>query len=141
MEKEIWNESGKPGLVSSTKLFFKDLFVGAKRISRADFWWGYLGTTIFFAVLIALFVWTVTLMPISDYYWSAILGVAAAISFGYYLIAIYNAGIRRLHDVNLSAWWMLLLLLPGVGYLVLLVLCSLEQRVEGNRHDMVLNEA
>ncbi len=140
MENEIWNETGKPGLVASTKLFFSDLFVGAKRMGRADFWWGYLGTTIFFGILIALFTWIVTLLPIDDYYWTAVAGVALAISVGYYLIAIFNAAIRRLHDVNFTAWWMLLLLIPGFGYIALLVFMTLGQRNDGNRYGKTVIE-
>lgn len=138
MEKTNWNETNKPGLIASTRLFFQDLFVGAKRMGRADFWWGYLGTTIFFAVLIALLGWVVTLMPISEVYWSAVIGVAMAMAFGYYFIAIYNAAIRRLHDLNLRAWWMLWLVVPGVGYILLIVLMCLAQRGENNRFEKTL---
>ncbi|KRL65854.1 DUF805 domain-containing protein [Companilactobacillus versmoldensis] len=139
MDKKIWNQSQKPGLINSTKLFFQDLFVGAKRVSRRDFWWGYLGTTIFFAILIGILVFLMKSMPLMTYYWSAVIGVAIAISFGYYLIAIYNAAIRRLHDINLKAWWMLLILVPFFGYIILLVMMSLGQRNANNRFEKELS--
>lgn len=133
MENKHWNESEQPGLVVSTKLYFQDLFVGAKRMGRADFWWGMLGTTVFFGVLLGLLTWVMTLLPISDYYWSAVVGVALAISLGYYLIAIFNAAIRRLHDMNLKAWWMLLLIFTGLGLLVLVVMLTFPTREDGNK--------
>ncbi|RBP78226.1 DUF805 domain-containing protein [Marinomonas rhizomae] len=33
--------------------------------------------------------------------------------------------VRRLHDTNRSAWWLLVLLVPAIGMLVLLVLLAL----------------
>ena len=138
MEKEIWNESQKPGLAASTKLYFQDMFVGAKRMSRADFWWGYLGSTLIAAVIMLFFAWVVTALPISDYYWSSVSGLAIAITFGFYLVALFNAMIRRLHDTNKSAWWMLFLLISGIGYIVLVVMACLRQVSDGNQYDMVL---
>ncbi|MQS89166.1 DUF805 domain-containing protein [Companilactobacillus mishanensis] len=135
MENTIWNESNKPGIITSTKLYFNDLFVGAKRMSRADFWWGYLGTTIFFTVLLGLLALLETKLPVMDYYWSAVVGVAIAMSFAYYIIAIFTASIRRLHDVNLRAWWLLFYLIPGIGFIVWVVFMCLGQRNSSNRFD------
>ncbi|MBJ7539387.1 DUF805 domain-containing protein [Marinomonas transparens] len=33
--------------------------------------------------------------------------------------------VRRLHDTNLSAWWLLVVLIPVIGMLVLLILLAL----------------
>lgn len=122
MENEINNETSNPSLIASTKLYFQDLFVGAKKMSRADFWWGYLGITILTIAIMAIFAGIIVILPISDYYWSAIAGVGFAITLGYYLIALFNAAIRRLHDTGKKAWWMLFLLLNVIGYIVLVVL-------------------
>lgn len=129
---EIWNESNKPNIISSTKLYFQDMFVGAKRMSRADFWWGMLGMTLVAAVLIGLFGWLVTIMPVNDFYWSAVWSIAMIMTFGYYIIAIWNASIRRLHDHNLRGWWMLSFILPVIGELIMIVLTCLPQRNENN---------
>ncbi|KRK79107.1 DUF805 domain-containing protein [Companilactobacillus nodensis] len=130
--KNIWNESNKPNLINSTKLYFQDMFVGAKRMSRADFWWGLLGMTIVAVVLIGLFGWLVTVMSINDFYWSAVWSIAMVMTLGYYLISIWNAVIRRLHDRNLRGWWMLSIVLPGIGELIMIVLACLPQRDENN---------
>lgn len=134
METEHSVKNDKPGLINSTKLFFRDLFVGATRMSRADFWWGYLGTTIITAVVLAILTGIMTILPVMDYYWSAVDGVAMAIVTGYYLIAIFNAAIRRLHDANFKAWWMLMLIVPILGYVGLVIFMCLSKRDEGNRY-------
>lgn len=131
-ENEIWNESDRPNLINSTKLYFQDMFVGAKRMSRADYWWGLFGTSLIAAVVIGLFAWLVTVMPINDFYWSAVWSIAMVMTFGYYLISIWTASIRRLHDRNMQGWWMLSYILPVVGEVMIIVLMCLPQRNENN---------
>lgn len=133
MKEQIWNESFRPGIISSTKLYFQDLFVGAKRMSRKDFWWGYFGMTIVACLIISVLGFAVTRMPVNDYYWSSILGVALAITLGYYWISVFTAMIRRLHDRKLRGWWILISLVPFIGDIALLILLCLPQRDFGNR--------
>ncbi|WP_338215629.1 DUF805 domain-containing protein [Companilactobacillus muriivasis] len=133
MRESVWNESFRPGIISSTRLYFQDLFVGAKRMSRKDFWWGFLGMTIVAGVIVSLLAWLITKMPVDDFYWSSIVGVAMAITQGYYWISIFTAMIRRLHDRKLRGWWVLVGLIPFVGEIGLIVLLCLPQRDFGNR--------
>jgi len=42
-------------------------------------------------------------------------------------------GVRRLHDTNRSAWWLLLLLVPLIGWIVLTILLCLEGSPGYNR--------
>jgi len=133
MRESVWNESFRPGIISSTRLYFQDLFVGAKRMSRKDFLWGFLGMTIVAGVIVSLLAWIITKMPVDDFYWSSIVGVALAITAGYYWISVFTAMIRRLHDRKLRGWWILLDLIPFVGELALIVLLCLPQRDFGNR--------
>lgn len=128
MNDSVWNESTKPGILNSTKLYFQDMFIGAKRISRADFWWGMLGMTILTVVLMVVFAALMNFLSLRSFYWSAVMGVAFAMTFGYYLIAIFTATIRRLHDLNMSAWWVLLVVIPFIGSLVLIILMFLPQK-------------
>ena len=132
MKEQVWNESYRPGIISSTRLYFQDLFVGAKRMSRKDFWWGLLGMSIVAYLIVALLAFVMTKMPIDDYYWSSIIGVALAITIGYYWISVFTAIIRRLHDRKMHGWWVLLPIIPIVGGLGLLVLLCLPQRGFGN---------
>jgi len=43
------------------------------------------------------------------------------------------AGVRRLHDRDMTGWWLLLLLVPAVGALVLLVMLALPGTKGDNR--------
>ncbi|MBL3530946.1 DUF805 domain-containing protein [Companilactobacillus zhachilii] len=135
----VWNESFHPGIISSTRLYFQDLFVGAKRMSRKDFWWGFLGMTITAFVIVGLLVFAIIKMPVNDFYWSSILGVAMAINLGYYWISVFTAIIRRLHDIKMHGWWVLLGIIPFVGAIALIVLTCLPQRDFGNRWPKQLN--
>lgn len=128
MKEPVWNESFRPGIISSTKLYFQDLFVGAKRMSRKDYWWGLLGMTIVASVIAALLALAITKMPIDDFYWSSIIGVAFAMTLAYYWISVFTASIRRLHDRGMHGWWLLAYVIPIVGPIAILVFMCLPQR-------------
>ena len=49
------------------------------------------------------------------------------------LIPTLSVTVRRLHDTNRSAWWLLLPLIPVLGELVFLVFMVLEGKPERNR--------
>lgn len=50
------------------------------------------------------------------------------------LLPSLAVSVRRLHDTNRSGWWMLLVLVPIVGPIVLLVFFALEGKPEENQH-------
>ncbi|AYA40210.1 DUF805 domain-containing protein [Xenorhabdus nematophila] len=41
---------------------------------------------------------------------------------------------RRLHDINCSAWWLLLHLIPFVGTVILLILAALKSQTGSNKY-------
>lgn len=41
---------------------------------------------------------------------------------------------RRLHDMNLPAWWLLLLLIPFIGWIALLIMSAFPGTVGSNRY-------
>lgn len=47
------------------------------------------------------------------------------------LIPSLSAGCRRLHDTNRSGWWLLLWLVPVIGWIVLIVFFVQETRQNG----------
>ena len=60
-----------------------------------------------------------------------------------YLGAIYNLAVlipsfavffRRLHDIGKSGWWWLIVLVPFVGWIVLLVFCCLDSQPGENQY-------
>jgi uncharacterized membrane protein YhaH (DUF805 family) len=68
---------------------------------------------------------------------SALLGVylwASAVWVALTVVPGFTVAVRRLHDSNLSGWWVLLNLLP-VGGFILLLLAPRRSRPEGARFD------
>jgi uncharacterized membrane protein YhaH (DUF805 family) len=82
-------------------------FVG--RAGRPEFWWFELSSFIIITVLSTL----------------AYASVVFSVIGGFYALAVLTPGIavavRRLHDTGRSGWWLLLMLVPLVGFIVLLV--------------------
>ena len=66
--------------------------------------------------------------------------------FIFYLISLFpsiGVGIRRLHDINKSGWWLLLSLVPILGWIALFVMTVLPGTYEQNdfgvdpKHDVI----
>ena len=79
------------------------------RASRPEFWWFFL----FYSVTIFL---VDTIVSLTGLPWLVTVLVWA--SFVLPMLGLY---FRRLHDVNRSAWWLLLALVPLNGSIVLIV--------------------
>lgn len=89
------------------------------RASRSEYWWFVLFNII--ASVVANIIDSVLGLGI----FGALLGLAL-------LAPGITAGIRRLHDRNMSGWWMLLWI-TGVGALILLILFVLRGTEGPNR--------
>jgi uncharacterized membrane protein YhaH (DUF805 family) len=64
-----------------------------------------------------------------------IAAVIASFLFGFVtIIPSITAGVRRLHDTNKTGWLMLLLLIPLVGWIIVLVLCALKGTPGSNKY-------
>jgi uncharacterized membrane protein YhaH (DUF805 family) len=92
------------------------------RAGRPEFWWFFLANLIISVVLSLLGRASVTVSIISLAYSLAVLVPSIAV------------GVRRLHDTDKSGWWILLGLIPLVGFIVLLVLFVLEGTPGSNRY-------
>jgi len=104
--------------VDATKNYFTRWLDFKTRSSRSEYWWGYLGSSIVgllggliigavFGFLSAMMGWTFEALDL------VILPLQI-----YLLIAGLSLSIRRLHDINKSGWW-LLIILTLVGIFVL----------------------
>lgn len=120
--------------------FFQKYATFSGRASRSEFWW------------VQLFIWLVSLVP-------AILvsvGMGSSVSasgdvafngvaiFGLILSFIIGLGLlvpslaitwRRLHDANMSGWFYLLILVPGVGSIIIFILMMMPSNPMGVRFD------
>lgn len=93
------------------------------RAARPEFWWW----------LLFVFLLGVATSLIDHYYIALALGIEAfteetlqplstLVSLGLLLPGLAVSA-RRLHDINRSGWWMLIILIPLIGGLVLLWWC------------------
>jgi uncharacterized membrane protein YhaH (DUF805 family) len=92
------------------------------RAGRAEFWWFFLANLIISVVLSLLGRASVIFAIISLIYSLAVLVPSIAV------------GVRRLHDTDKSGWWILIGLIPLVGFIVLLVLFVMEGTPGSNRY-------
>jgi uncharacterized membrane protein YhaH (DUF805 family) len=102
------------------------------RASRAEFWWWWL-TSFAIGLVLQLVPQVFTPdtpaleNPVGSYLF--MLWVLAT------LIGSLALGARRLHDANLSGFWQFLHVLPGLGSLIVYVLCLLPANPKGARFD------
>jgi len=103
--------------------FFQRYALFRGRASRSEFWWMFLFNFVVgvvFGILIAV-------------------ASAFRVVESLYDLAVIVPGIalnaRRLHDTNRSGWWQLLILIPIVGWIILLVWYVTDGKPEGVRFD------
>lgn len=84
------------------------------RASRSEFWWFWL-----FCILCCVLAGFLDVILIgSGFYTLEVL--STALSIGLFVPELAVAA-RRLHDLNKSAWWLLLLLIPLIGFVILVI--------------------
>lgn len=116
----------------AVRRFWRKYTVFTGRASRAEFWWWWL-TSLAIGLVLQLVpqVFTpdspVLENPVGSYLF--MLWVLAT------LIGSLGLGARRLHDANLSGFWQFLHVLPGLGSLIVYVLCLLPANPKGARFD------
>jgi uncharacterized membrane protein YhaH (DUF805 family) len=103
--------------------FFKKYAVFKGRASRSEYWWYALFSFIVGVVLDGL-----------QYANRGFALVTLLWGLGT-LVPSLALGFRRLHDVNRSGWWLLLALIPVVGWIILLIWYCTDSKPEGVRFD------
>lgn len=105
------------GMQDAVRSFFKRYTDFQGRSSRSEFWWVYLA---FILCYIALMIVVGIVSVISDTLGYIVYGLFALASLAV-LVPSIAISFRRLHDINKSAWWLLISLVPLVGGIVLLI--------------------
>ncbi|MBT2550362.1 DUF805 domain-containing protein [Arthrobacter sp. ISL-65] len=126
----------------AVRRFFKKYATFSGRASRSEYWWWALAALVIDIIInIITAVGGATGATVAAN-GTAVPGPGAVV--GYVLLGIWALGTivpslaltaRRLHDVNLSGWLVLLVLVPFLGALALLVLTILPSKPEGQRFD------
>ncbi len=100
--------SKQVGFIEANKLAFTQITDYKSKSGRSEFWWYFLGSIVISAIA--------SCIPVVG----AIVG-----------IILFFAGlalmVRRLHDLSMSGWWVLIGL-TGIGALVLLVLAAMPSK-------------
>jgi uncharacterized membrane protein YhaH (DUF805 family) len=107
---------------------FKKYAVFTGRASRSEFWWWALASAIISAILDSIGQNVVNGQPTG----TSPLGVAWGLAT---LVPGLAVAARRLHDVNLSAWLLLLAVIPLLGWIALIVMLAQRENPLGARFD------
>ena len=92
------------------------------RAGRAEYWWFFLATFIIGLVINVLTTISSAFYILSFIYFIAVLVPSVAVA------------VRRLHDTNKSGWFMLLALIPIVGFIILIVFLATPGTPGPNNH-------
>jgi len=98
----------------AVKLAFQRYIDFSGRSSRAEYWWFTL-----FIVLVDVIVTAVDTVVLGTDLWG--IGLLSAVWQLATLIPSIAIGVRRLHDIDKSGWWILLWFVLVIGWIVLLV--------------------
>src|SRR6476620_2510112 len=137
-ETPLWAPLYGATLQQAVQRFFKKYAIFSGRASRSEYWWWAL-VSLIVGIGINIITSTGTTTNASG---AAVTGPGAIV--GLILAVIWGLGTivpslallaRRLHDVNLSAWLILLVLVPFLGGLALLVMTILPSNPAGQRFD------
>ncbi|MFZ7087443.1 DUF805 domain-containing protein [Curtobacterium sp. RRHDQ10] len=112
--------------------YVRKYVVFSGRASRSEFWWWWLTGFALLLVLVMIGELTRGNASVGE---GALESVLIVLWWLFTLVGNLAVGARRLHDANLSGWWQLLHVLPGIGSLVVFVLALLPANPKGTRFD------
>ena len=96
---------------------FRNYATFTGRATRSQFWYFQLIS----------FILSIILTAIS----AGILGLIYSLAV---IIPTLAIGARRLHDINKSGWWQLLILIPFIGIIVLIIFWALQTKEDQNKY-------
>ena len=101
------------------------------RAARPEYWWFTLANLI---IVVAAFVLAFVMISVIGEVGFGI-GFGLIIIYGIaILIPSYAVTVRRLHDIDKSAWWLLLGLIPYIGGIILLIFMALKTHPHPNKY-------
>ncbi len=106
---------------------FKKVGDFSGRAQRSEYWYFFLFNLLISTGLTLIDLALGTLDP------SVGVGLFSGIFSLIILIPSISVGVRRLHDIDFSGWWMLLALVPLVGAIILLTFFALDGHPNTNR--------
>lgn len=98
------------------------------RSSRSEYWWYVLFNACVSIAVAILFCWSNDVYNIVN----CLVGLAL-------LLPSLGVAVRRLHDINKSGWWLLIVLVPIVGAILLIVWFCKDSDMTPNQYGPVPN--
>lgn len=114
----------KIGFGEAVRLFFKQYATFSGRATRAEFWWGVLFEYLYTLAVYLVAVVVGLVMVFSGTDRKELMTVISFVLLaGSLVLVVPQLALiwRRLHDVGHSGWFVLVMLIPFVGYILLLV--------------------
>lgn len=105
-------------MIEAVKSVFSNYATFSGRARRAEYWWFILFSLIVSLVLGFVDGFTGMMMGAGD------MGVLSTIWSLGALIPSIAVGVRRLHDIDRTGWWLLIWLIPIIGWIVLIVFAA-----------------
>jgi uncharacterized membrane protein YhaH (DUF805 family) len=148
-ELPLWAPVPHATFLVAFRRFWKKYVVFTGRASRSEFWWWALFDAIVLVILEIVFNAVVgsstvtrvaheeTTHPLVVHTGPAYF-VIVVLMWAWFLLTLLPGlalSVRRLHDVNISAWYLLIVLVPFIGGIALLVVLALRSRPAGVRFD------
>jgi uncharacterized membrane protein YhaH (DUF805 family) len=135
-DKPIYRATPQEGI----KRFFTKYAVFHGRASRSEFWWAaVLAIVVFLVVGIAVEMVNAITDPSDPRPTpaSTAIGVVYLVYALATLVPSVAVFVRRLHDANLSGWWVLLVIVPFFGEVIGIIFSVLPKQSYGKRFDRV----
>ena len=116
------------GYIDAIRIGFQKYRDFLGRSTKPEYWkW-------FLFVLIGVLILSIVDIRMHTYNFQAGGGLISGLFRAVTLIPSLSLGARRLHDINRTGWWQLLLFVPVVGWIVLLILAAKDGDVGKNRY-------
>lgn len=119
--------SAKVGFLKAIKLAFANYFNFSGRSSRSEYWF----FVLFYLMVSIVLIFTPVLFVSPELL--EITGLIDLIFQIFIIIPTLSLSVRRLHDIDNRGWWVLISIIPILGWLALLVMHTREGNAKENR--------
>lgn len=116
----------KVGMVEAVQRAFSNYANFSGRANRGEYWW----------FILANIIISIVLSVIDSAVFGAVAGGMGLLSIIWSLAVLIPSialGVRRLHDIDRSGWWLLIAFIPLIGAIVLIVWAAKQGEARPNR--------
>lgn len=122
MENDSYTIRPQLSFTDAVKIYFNKYATFSGRARRSEYWWAYLFVCVA-SIIIARIDTGVGAGGILSWIFSVAI-----------IIPSLAVGVRRLHDIGRSGWWLLLNLIPVVGTIILIIWFCKDSAPDGNQY-------